>query len=258
MEARTVVLRIFITGLFVSCAAGAASAQQMLAEEPNRPAIKFQVKNFEGLLKNAVDLGGQQVADKARKIYPQIDLVRASEPIIKGWAQPEFGFMFYVEVPDILNYGSWMLAVRATQQQSRVVPIVPVPVAQSSSQGTGTAPPPTPPPPDKPVTASSGLQAADPLKASPIVGFFDPVTEYRDRVRDALIEALLENSGGLPMMESDWLSVVATNTPLAQQNPLDPDPRKLTLQIRALDLMKYRRKEITKDDARGRIIESRF
>ena len=256
MEGRTVALRMFIAGLFVFCGVGAASAQQMLAEEPNRPAIKFQVKNFEGLLKNAVDLGGQQVADKARQVYPQIALMRSSEPIIKGWAQPEFGFMFYVEVPDILNYGSWMLAARATQQQSRVVPIVPVPVAQS--QGSGTAPPSTTPPPDKPVTASSGLQPADPLKASPIVGFFDPVTEYRDRVRDALIEALLENSGGLPMKESDWLSVVATNTPLAQQNPLDPDPRKLTLQIRALDLMKYRSKEITKDDARGRIIESRF
>jgi hypothetical protein len=255
MAGKTVTARVVVAGLFVWGAVGAVSTQQMTVEEPNRPAIKFQVKNFEGLLKNAVDLGGRQVAEKARQVYPQIALVRSSEPIIKGWAMPEVGFIFEVEVPDILNYGSWMLAARATQQQSRVVPIVPVPVAQSSQ---GTAPPPGAPPTDKPVSASSAVQAADPLKASPIVGFFDPVTEYRDRVRDALIEALLENSGGLPMKESDWLAVVATNTPMAQQNPLDPDPRKLTLQIRALDLMKYLRKEITKDDARGRIIETRF
>jgi hypothetical protein len=119
--------RSIVAGVMAACWVAAVPAQQLLPDGPNQASVKHQVKNFEGALKNAVDLGGQQVAEKARKIYPDIALVQSFEPVVKGWAQPEFGFIFEVEVPGIYNWGVWVQGARTREMQNRDVPVEPVP-----------------------------------------------------------------------------------------------------------------------------------
>jgi hypothetical protein len=106
--------------------------------------------------------------------------------------------------------------------------------------------------------AGTSVQQADSMSANPVIGFFDPNKEYRDCVYEALVDALLENSGALPIQDPEWLSVVASSTPTGSQNPLERDSRRLILMIKGVDLSLYRKKELTKEQVRQKIVESRF
>jgi hypothetical protein len=239
-------IRTIGAGVMAVCWVAALPAQQVLPDGPNQATVKHQVKNFEAALKNAVDLGGQQVAEKARKIYPEIALVQSFEPVAKGWAQPQFGLVFEVEIPEIYNAGIWVLGARTRELQNRVVPVVPVPPNSTTS------------PPGPTRVSGSTVQQPDPVTTSSVIPFFDPDKEYRDCVYEALIDALLENSGALPLEGTDWLSVVASSTRSALPDPLKPDSRKLILMINGSDLSLYRKKELTKEQIRQKILESRF
>jgi hypothetical protein len=238
--------RTLVASVMATCWVAALPAQQLLPDGPNQAAVKHQVKNFEAALKNAVDLGGQQVAEKARKIYPDIALVQSFEPVAKGWAQPELGFVFEVEIPEIYNAGIWVLGARTREMQNRVVPVVPVPPSPVPGSTAGPT-----------RVNGSSVQQADPVATSPVIPF-DPDKEYRDCVYEALIDALLENSGALPIQDSEWVSVVASSTRFALPDPLKPESRKLILMIKGVDLSLYRKKELTKEQVRQKIVESRF
>jgi len=223
---------------------GVASAQQPLPQPSDISNILLQVRTFESSLKVAVEHAAQSVGDSANKAYPGFVVGWSSDPVARGWLQPHFGYVFEVEVPGILPVSLWAIAM---QQQfpapsARTVPVVPArPVADRSS---------------KPVAPTGAVPDPDPMTVSPIR--FDPEKEYSDKVREALVNALLENSRSLPLKDTDWLAISAAPAELPIPNPLEPRKRRLLLQITGANLAIYHRDPSKKDAVKQLIVESRF
>ena len=86
---------------------------------------------------------------------------------------------------------------------------------------------------------------------------FDVGREYGDYVRDALVDAMLDYSSALPIEPLERLIIIGR---VAEQSALSlqESKRKLVLQVMGSDLLALREGSISKDEAKARIIESRF
>jgi hypothetical protein len=217
------------------------SAQQQVPPDPNQAAIKFQVKNFESTLRMAVTRGGQEVATHARQIVPGVELTWLSEVGVSGWWTSDFGYTFDVVIPDIGPSQAWLF--RSIQQQ----PASPPPVKPVA--GTAGSPPRT--------SAATADAIPDRVIASSIVPF-DPNKEFSDKVRQALIDALVDYTGALQFKPGQQLQISAGPGPEMVPNPLGPDSRKLILTVKGEDLIAYRQGRLKRDELLARVVESRF
>src|SRR6185369_10563103 len=96
------------------------------------------------------------------------------------------------------------------------------------------------------MVAGAGTATPDPTK-SPVVAF-NPTREYSDTTRQALIDALVDNSGGLQFKPGQVVQIVAGPTPATTPNPLQPDSRKLILTVKGEDLIAFRKGDLKRED----------
>jgi hypothetical protein len=206
-------------GLVLAAGVPLAAAQDaQLARQ--REELKLQVYNFEGLLRTAVQLGGTRLMRAATKVNPDVHLELGSDPVVRGFPHPEGGFVFYVEVPDILHTPRLLM--------ERLAPRPPVGAV--------------------PATETVRVPAR-----------FDPDQEYKRLIYDALVDAILDNSGGLPLGATGRVVVTASVFQSVLTNVASTlDYGKLILSIKSEDLLAYRQGKITRDDAKLRIIDQRF
>ena len=87
---------------------------------------------------------------------------------------------------------------------------------------------------------------------------WNPNKEYSDRTRQYLIDAIVDNSGGLQVKDGEKLQVIAGPEPLVVPNRLAEDSRKLILTVKAEDLLLYRQNKLSRDELLARIVERRF
>jgi hypothetical protein len=241
------VIRRLLTSCAIALAlAAAVAAQQRTPDDPDIVKIRLQVKNFETALKNALEDAGQAVTAEAQKVYPGAVLAWTSDPVVRGWPLPSFGYVFDVEVPAILPVS--LLPFSAFGNQA---PQPPPPSATGQAGPTQVATVPA-----KPGVSATNLPNPDPMRNTPVR--FDPIPFYSDKVRDALIETILESSKNLPVRESDWLTVTAAPAELAIPNPLEPRKRRIILQITGANLAIYHRDATRKDAVRQLIVETRY
>jgi hypothetical protein len=243
--ATTVKMRGLVAAI-VLVVGGVVAAQQSVPPPPDMSNILLQVRTFEMSLKVAVEHAAQSVSDSASKAYPGLVVGWSSDPVARGWLQPHFGYVFEVEVPGILPVSLSVIYMNrqfAAPPSARTVPIAPArPVSNTTT---------------KPVSATGAVPDPDPMTVSPAAGF-DPVRELSDTVREALINALLENSRSLPLKDTDWLAISAAPAELPIPNPLEPRKRRLLLQITGANLAIYHRDPSKKDAVKQLIVESRF
>ena len=74
--------------------------------------------------------------------------------------------------------------------------------------------------------------------------------EYSKAVANALIDAVIDNSGGLQLKETEWLTVAAMDgvqTPGAVNNTFG---HTLYISVKGSDLMQYRQQKISRDELR--------
>jgi len=230
-----VLRRVALCGVVLAVGAS-VSAQRRIMPEPNQDAVKFQEKNFEQSLKMAVERGAQDVAEQARAIVPGVLLGFLSDVDVTGWWTPEDGYTFNVVIPGIGTTSALLFRMVQQQPDARAA-VVPV----NSSTGT----------------SATSVATSDPMMKSPVAPF-DPSKEYAERVRLALIDALVENSGALQFKPGQKVQIVAGPAPQAVPNPLEPDARKLILIVKGEDLMAYRQGHLKHDELMARIVERRF
>jgi hypothetical protein len=222
---------LVISGLVVALVAPLGAQQQ--AAEQGAANLKAQITAFEGVLRGAVEQGGQRLARWAAEVVPTVELVQAEEPKARGVPLPDASVFFDVQIPVILqtNLMLWNL-----YQQQRSTPATPV--ARNDR-----------------VTAT-GVVPADPMVAGAVLM---PDEQYSNFVREALIEAMLSSAGVLSLEDGQWLTVAASGADVFVRNPLYRNQsRKLILSILGEDLRALRAGEITVDEARSRIVERRF
>ncbi len=250
-------IRILIAGVAALAVTGSAvvsgqappASQQSDARVASEPttvkidaAVEVELKRqagvFEVVLRQAVETGGQRLAQWARQVVPSVVLAQASNPVVQAVPLPDSSLVFNVQVPEILQ-----TSVMLFQQLQR--PQGPRPVANPPAGGrvggTGVVP-------DDPVAE----RVSDPDS-------LDPDRRYSDYVREALIDAMLDGSAVLQLQPGQWLTVAASGVDIAVTNPLYRNPsRKLVLSIKGEDLLEFRQQRITRDEARARILERRF
>jgi len=196
--------------------------------------LRSQVTAFKYVLREAVERGGQRLADWAGGIVPGVQLVFGSDPVVDAIPLPGSGVLFEVRVPEIMQTSIMLLALRQRLQPGAQPVAVPAPGRVSAT----------------------GVVPADPMAT------LDRRTadeKYSEFVREALLDATIDGSRILAIEPGHWLTVAASGVEEPVANPLyRTSSRKLILSIKGEDLQALRAGAITRDEARARVLERRF
>jgi hypothetical protein len=243
-----VVSRALIFGV-VLAVTQPAIAQQTGPETD--PVIKDNVTQFEQFLKMAIKEAGQLLVRQVDAMQPstqlKVPMAFDAAPIASGVVIPSVGPVFTVLIPGILpsNLSLWELV-----QQDAFRKVDPRQASQGRPVQTGT---------DK-LTANN-LPSSDPMTASPALDF-DPTRAYTSHAREKLIDALLDFSRRLPLKPGEYVTIVAKD--MLDVQPTQPTQlsgriaRQLILSIKSEDLMALHEGKITRDEAKQRIVDTRF
>jgi hypothetical protein len=219
-----------------------------------------QMRMFEGALQTSVRQGGEALVRQQAPELPHSLQLTANDPQVRGFAPPlGGGLYFYVAIPEIR-----VLITELFMDQLRPPTEQPLRQAGRTRQGP-------------PVNAASGLAGAqvaqpDPMTTSP-EGANAPVPDdgrcslrttrspsvpmldylYAVSVCDALMDAMLDNSGALSVKEGEWLTIMLAPEAVGP-GVINPTSSHTTyLQIQGSDLLAYRQGKLTRDEARKRI-----
>lgn len=198
--------------------------------------LKAQLNAFSALLRDAVETGGQRLAEWANEIVPGIQLALASNPIVEGTPLPDGSVVFDVRIPEILET-SVVLWLRRVPPQPGATPV------SRGGRVSGTS------------VVKSDEMVVPP--GSPVRR--TPNQQFSDFVRDALIDTVIDGSRVVAIEQGQWLTVVASGIDVAITNPLYRNTsRKLILSLKGEDVQAYLRGDITRDEVKARILERRF
>jgi hypothetical protein len=204
--------------------------------------VKRMVQSFENVLRGAIQMAGNQLAKRAQIVEPNVLLQFDADPYASGVIVPKIGPTFEVQVPGILPSQLQLINI----WQARKGPDVNNPVKPMATS-----------PADSKVTAT-GLPNADPMTASP--AYFDPTREYTNSVREALVNTLLDFGTTLPLNAGETVTIITrdmpTPVPRGQLNAIES--RQLILTIKTDDLIALRGQKITRDEAKQKIVDTRF
>jgi hypothetical protein len=205
---------------------------------------KRMVQSFENVLRGAIQTAGNQLAKRAQIVEPNVLLQFDADPYASGVIVPHVGPTFEVQVPGILPSMLEIMRIwQARKSSSEMTPTGPVkPVATSSSENKVTA---------------AGMPTADPMAPSPA---FEPAREYTNNVRDALINTLLDFGTTLPLNPGETVTIIARDMPQPiQRGALTAnESRQLILTMKTDDLIALRGQKITRDEAKQKIVDTRF
>jgi hypothetical protein len=240
-----VIRRVVWIGAALALVAPLAAQQpQQQAPEENEQQLRYQVQTFEAVLQSAVRHGGETFARLQAGLLPPAIQLTSDDPQARGFALPQGGgLLFVVVVPGLQATVNYFLALRGMQGYR--------PVAGVGGRGGSLA--------------AAGVAAPDPMTKSPEVddgrcasrkarSSGTPISDYEYAVSvcDALMDAMLDNSGPLPVKDDEWLTVAVIAgvgmTPPGVVN--DPSNYTTYLAIKGTDLAALRQGKITKDEAR--------
>ena len=227
--------------LSVGASAWAQSATPAArVDDPARP----QVQTFEMVLGRALETAGRNFAARAAEIAPQLTALPTGEnPQVTGVAVRDLNlYVFNVQVPGLnLSLSVMNLIMNRPQYAARPA---------------GTPQP-------RPVNdrvESANVVAPDPMgPAAPQPTLLDFRVVYQTQVREALVDAIVDNAGALPMSGSDALLVIAGGIDPPVTNPLYRNTsHRLVLRAKAADLLAFREGRISRDEVKQRILASDF
>ena len=239
--------RVLVVGAALALAAPLAAQQIQPGQDDQQ--FRYKLQTFEGVLQSAVRHGGETFArEQAPSIPPGIQLF-SDDPQARGFAPPQGGgLIFLVVVPALRSpvVGLFLSPRPRNADPLRNVGGGPNAVGGNSAMTT---------------------PSADPMAVSPVVDDGRCATrtarsagtpiwdyEYAVAVCDALMEAMLDNSGPLPVKEEEWLTVAAIDGVGTAPGVVNSPYNYTTyLAIKGSDLLALRQDKISKDEARKRV-----
>ncbi len=211
-----------LSALIVGCSMPALAQTPVAAPAPAESAsnLRFQVRTMETVLSTAVQNGVDHLAQKINEVAPGLRLFNG-QPHAHGYQVEDMGWFFDVEVPDIYP-GSADLYVE----------LLPTPNRQVNNSGRN------------PVAAAATIDLSTIVR--------DPVGDYRQAIRDALIDAMLD-FGQMPLKPSESLTIGARRPDPIGLSAAGDSSVALVLSIKGEDLAALRAGKITRDAAKVRI-----
>lgn len=267
-------VRISILCLTAALSVGAVSAAQQADDAQVR--ARQRIAKFEGALETAVKFGADGLLRRVRAVTPDPPML-TGEPDVRGFPLDGYGVFFDVEVPALRLPVTWPLRyfmsrdnralesvaveLRALSAQAgrmdpefqqRFTQLVRRVEAQAQAQGPqmmrGTAG----------ALPSAQLGIPSESTRTPAVDprvLDNPNAAYTDAVKDALIDAIIEDSGALTLGPDEWLTVAARDN--LPRDPLVPgdsvDFSTLIFRIKGSDLTAFRAGRLTMEEARAKV-----
>jgi hypothetical protein len=269
-----VMVKLVVTGAAVAAVmtSGVVFAQRPPQSSEDQMRARQRVVSMEAILENAVTAGAESVIFQVRNIMgDQPRLLGA--PRARGIRLNEYGMFFTVDVPSLIlpilwpirgqlvadarATDAWLAELRLTAAQMedpRSRAQLEETIARLQAQG-GSGPA-----PDglrrNVAAASVGPETArtpqTPVARPPLP---DPEQEYREQVKTALLNAMLENSSTLTIGPEEWLTVAARRA--VTRDPLFPgdtiDSNTWIARVKGSVLAALRAEKITLDDARRQV-----
>ena len=210
---------------------------QTSASDPQLERIRNEVRTFEIVLFRSIETAGQKLAAWAETKVPNVLLFPAADPVVNGLPMPGENLVFMVRIPELSG-----TAVFNRYRFFEQKPGVP-------TQGQEAKP-------EARVVNSTGVIPDDPIKNTTPP---DPNVMYSDFVRLGLMDAMLDSSSVLTLKDGQWLTVVGIPVDVLVTNPYYRNTsRKLILSIKAEDIAAFRAGKITRDEAKLKIVDTRF
>ena len=276
----------FFMTIGVVLASGAHA--QVSREEADQVRARQKISMMESVLESAVANGADSLMRAVRAVMPPDALVLTGAPSARGFRLEGYGVFFDVEVPAFRRTMAWTLrqmvdenglgaaaamnqlkAYIATVQDPRqrttldralrrlelqvgpVGPIAPTP-QEASARTVGST-----------VAAQSVAQPAPaPAPAAPVdpAVVEDPNGAYTREVSSAIVDAMIENSGPLPVGENEWLTVAARDN--IRPDRLVPGDtsniRSIVFRVKGSDLAAFRTGRMTLEEARTHVEVKQF
>jgi len=260
------------------------SFAQVSQSEADQVRARQKISLMESVLESAVANGADSLMRAVRAVMPPDALMLTGAPSARGFRLDGYGVFFDVEVPAFRRTIAWTLrqmvddnglgaaaavnqlkAYIATVQDPRQraaldralrrleLQVGPVgPVQQDAAARPGATP-----------VSTQALPSTVPLPPTPPVDpglIDDPNAAYTREVSASIIDAMIENSGPLPVGETEWLTVAARDN--VRPDRLVPGDTSnissIVFRIKGSDLAAFRSGRMTLDEARKHVEVTQF
>jgi len=258
------------------------SFAQVSQSEADQVRSRQKISLMESVLESAVANGADSLMRAIRLVMPPDAMMLTGAPSARGFRLESYGLFFDVEVPAFRPSMAWTLrqlvdanglgaaaavnqlkAYIATVQDPRqraaldralrrlelqVGPVGPVPQDAAGRPGATTV-----------STQASTLPEPAQPQVDPAV-IQDPNATYTREVSVAIIDAMIENSGSLPVGENEWLTVAARDN--IRPDRLVPGDTSnissIVFRIKGSDLAAFRAGRMTLEEARTHVEVKQF
>jgi hypothetical protein len=272
-------IALFFTVGFVLASNSFAQVSQTEADQVR---ARQKISLMESVLESAVANGADSLMRAVRAVMPPDALMLTGAPSARGFLLPGYGLFFDVEVPAFRRTIAWTLrqmvddnglgAAAAVNQLKAYIATVQDPRQRAALDRAlrrlelqvGPVGPIQQDAAARPGATSVSTQAlALPAPAQPQVDpavIEDPNAAYTREVSVAIIDAMIENSGPLPVGDSEWLTVAARDN--IRPDRLVPGDTSnissIVFRIKGSDLAAFRAGRMTLEEARTHVEVKQF
>ncbi|HKC56731.1 MAG TPA: hypothetical protein VKC35_11430 [Vicinamibacterales bacterium] len=257
-----------------------AAFAQSPPSEADQVKARQKISMMESVLESAVANGADSLMRAVRAVMPPDALMMTGAPSARGFRLEGYGVFFDVEVPTFRPTMAWTLrqmvdesglgAATAVNQlkayiqtvqdprqranldralrrlELQVGPVGPVP-QDASARTVGAS-----------TVAQATIAPAAPQVDLAVIT--DPNGSYTREVSAAIIDAMIENSGPLPIAENEWLTVAARDN--LRPNRLVPGDisniSSVVFRIKGADLAAFRAGRMTLEETRAHVEVNQF
>lgn len=257
------------------------SFAQISQSEADQVRARQKISLMESVLESAVANGADSMMRAVRAVMPPDALILTGAPSARGFRLEGYGVFFDVEVPAFRPTMAWTLrqmadanglgAAAAVNQLKAYIATVQDPRQRAALDRAlrrlelqvGPVGPIQPDPAARPGATPVASAVVMPTPASPQVDpavVDDPNAAYTHEVSAAIIDAMIENSGSLPVSDNEWLTVAARDN--IRPDRLVPGDMSnissIVFRIRGSDLAAFRTGRMALDEARRHVEVKQF
>ncbi len=231
--------------MMMALAPAVAGAQVPVQPGPDQMRRHEQISLFEGTLVGAVNKAAHVVAKDVQSHTSNANFF-TGDASAKGFILDGYGVFVYVEIPTLDLTLSIMIDQldKQQQQQQQQQRAEPGPV---SNNPDGKVEPKVEPKVSLPSTARDALQAV-----------MDTGQKYRNEVKLALTDAMLDFTKNLELKPDEWLSVAARGSDGALTPGQIYQLTTVVLRVKGSDLADYLAGRLTKEEARQKVEVRQF
>jgi hypothetical protein len=229
-------------------------AAPVLAQTPDQEAEQIKarqrISTMEGVLERAVSNGAENLLRQVRSVMPDAPMLSGA-PKVRGFRLDGYGVFFDVEVPALRLPITWPLryviqddtaAVNAALNELRQIVAQQLPRERDRFELLARR-----------LELRASIPQATPRTGDPMV--VAPDEAYTKAVREALIDAMIENSGPIPLGPDEWLTLAARDN--VPRDPLIPGDvaglNTLTFKVKGSDLADFRAGRLSLEAVRARV-----